>query len=77
MVQEDIGLQFHVFTGGFCLRNLISTLLSHLTREGVHARGIVDGQHSDPRLLFEQIDGASWEAPQFLSDLLPVEAIHP
>lgn len=47
----------------------------HLTREGVHARGVIDGQHGDARLLLEQINGASREGLQLLPDLLLVEAV--
>lgn len=64
----------------FIQRNTKSALVnlqmySHHTREGIHARGVVDGQHSDARLLFEQVNGASRKGPQFLSDLLLVEAM--
>lgn len=45
------------------------------TREGVHEGGIADGQHSDARLLFVQINGASRKGLQLLSDLLLVEAM--
>lgn len=44
-----------------------------LTGEGVHAGGVVDGQHSNARGLFEEIDGASSKGLQLLSDLLVVE----
>lgn len=47
----------------------------HLTGEGVHAGGVVDGQHSDARLLFVQIDGASRKGLQLVSDLLLAEAM--
>lgn len=47
----------------------------YLTGEGIHAGGVVDGQHGDARLLFEQIDGASRKGLQLLPDLLLVEAM--
>lgn len=49
--------------------------LQNPTREGIHAGGVVNGQHSDARLLFEEINGASWEGLQLLSDLLLIEAV--
>lgn len=49
--------------------------LQNPTGEGVHARGVVDGQHSDARLLFDEINGASREGLQLLSDLLLIEAV--
>lgn len=47
----------------------------HLTGEGVHTGGVIDGQHGDARLLLEQINGASGEGLQLLPDLLLVEAV--
>lgn len=47
----------------------------HLTREGVHTRGVADGQDSYARVLFQQLDGASRKSLQLLSDLLLVEAM--
>lgn len=49
--------------------------LQNPTREGVHAGGVVDGQHSDARLLFEEINGTSREGLQLLSDLLLIKAV--
>ncbi len=46
------------------------------TGEGIHAGGVVDGQHSDARLLFEQINGASRKGLQLLPDLLLAEAMN-
>lgn len=51
-----------------------STVQNH-TREGIHAGGVVDGQHSNARLLFEEINGAPREGLQLLSDLLLIEAV--
>ncbi len=45
------------------------------TRESVHEGGVVDGQHSNARLLFVQINGASRKGLQLLSDLFLVEAM--
>lgn len=45
------------------------------TREGIHARGVIDGQHSDARLLLQQVNGASRKGLQLLSDLLLVEVV--
>lgn len=45
------------------------------TREGIHARGVIDGQHCDARLLPQQINGASRKGLQLLSDLLLVEVV--
>lgn len=50
-------------------------MYGHLTGEGVHARRVVDGQHSNARLLFEQINGASRKGLQLLSNLLRIEAM--
>lgn len=48
---------------------------SGLTRESIHARGVIDGQHCDARLLPQQINGASRKCLQLLSDLLLVEVV--
>lgn len=48
---------------------------SLLTGEGVHAGGVVDGQDSYTRVLFEQVNGASRKSLQLFSDLHLVEAM--
>ena len=53
----------------------LNSVKCHLTGESVHAGGVVDGEHSHTRLLFEQIDRASGKGPQLLSDLLLVEVV--
>lgn len=55
--------------------NGVSFTVQNHTREGIHAGGVVDGQHSDAWLLFEEINGASREGLQLLSDLLLIEAV--
>lgn len=50
-------------------------MYSPLTREGIHAGGIVDGEHGDAGLLLEQVNGASRKGLQLLRDLVLVEAM--
>ena len=46
------------------------------TGEGIHAGRVVDGHHSQARLLlFQQVNRPPWERTQLLLDLLRLEAM--